>query len=191
MTKQKFESASESSKTRHIPIGFPIFERILVAYDGTEMSMRVLSYASYVSMVSDSEIVIVNVVESDRDLNKVLPVTIKANLDGKEEQIGLESSPPKALLDELLLKLVEDMTTACKAAGLTKKITYEIRVGNPSDEIIKISNLKRFDLIVMGSRRISSLMGGIGSTTRKVLSTVKTPTLIVQKQQRYKDEWQF
>lgn len=189
MTEQRFESTSESSKTRHIPIGFPSFERILVAYDGTEMSKRALSYASYVSKVSDSEIVIVNIVESNRDSNKVLPITIKANLDGKEDQIEMESSPPKAQPDELLLDVVEDMTTACKAAGLTKKITYEIRAGNPEDEIIDMSNLIRFDLIVMGSRRISSMIGGIGSTTRKVISTVKTPILIVQKQQRYKDEW--
>ena len=61
------------------------------------MSKRALSYASYVSKVSDSEIVIVNIVESNRDPDKVLPLTIKITLDGKEEQIGVESSPPKAL----------------------------------------------------------------------------------------------
>lgn len=186
---QEFGSTQESSKNRHIPIGFPSFERILVAYDGSEISKRALSYASYVSKVSDSEIVIVNIVESNSDLNKVLPITIKINPDGKEEQIGVKSSPPKALQDELLLKVVEDMTAECTSAGLTKKITYEIRAGNPADEIIDISNLIRFDLIVMGSRRIASMIGGIGSTTRKVISTVKTPLLIVQKQQRYKDEW--
>ena len=127
-------------------------------------------------------------VESNRD-SKVLPISIKANLDGKEDQIEMEYSPSKAQPDELLLEVVEDMTTACKAAGLTKKITYEIWAGNPADEIIDMSNLIRFDLIVMGSRRIASMIGGIGSTTRKVISTVKTPILIVQKQQRYKDEW--
>ena len=188
-TEQEFGSTPESSINPHIPIGFPTFERILVAYDGSEISKRALSYASYVSKVSNSEIVIVNIIESNRDLNKMLPLTIKTNLDGKEGQIGVESSQPKTLQDELLLKVVEEMTAACKAAGLTKKITYEIRAGSPADEIIDISNLMRFDLIVMGSRRIASMMGGMGSTTRKVISTVKTPLLIVQKQQRYKDEW--
>jgi nucleotide-binding universal stress UspA family protein len=163
--------------------------RILVAYDGTEMSKRELGYASYVSRVSNSEIVIVNVVEPNSNLSKVLPVTIKVNLDGKEERIGVESGPPNAVEDELLLKVARDITTACKDAGLTKRITYEIRAGNPADEIIGILNLIQVDLIVMGSRRISSVIGGIGSTTRKVISTVKAPILIVQKQQRYKDEW--
>jgi nucleotide-binding universal stress UspA family protein len=38
------------------------FERILVAYDGTEMSKRALSYAAYFSKKSDSKIVVINVV---------------------------------------------------------------------------------------------------------------------------------
>jgi nucleotide-binding universal stress UspA family protein len=45
---------------------------------------------------------------------------------------------------------------------VTRKITYEMRRGN-------LSNLTQFDLIVMGSRRIASMIGGIGSTTRKVV----------------------
>jgi nucleotide-binding universal stress UspA family protein len=186
---QKFGSTFESSKTRHIPIGFPSFERILVAYDGTEMSKRVLSYAAYISKISDSEIVIVNIVKANRDLNNVLPVTIKPNLEGKEEQIDMAGSQRGVLLDEPLREVVEEMTTACKAAGATKKIIYEIRGGDPADEIIRVSNLMHFDLIVMGSRRIASRIEGIGSTTRKVVTTVKTPLLIVQKQRRYKDEW--
>lgn len=185
---QKFGSTFESSKTRHIPIGFPSFERILVAYDGTEMSKRALSYAAYISKISDSEIVIVNIVKANRDLNNVLPVTIKANLEGKE-QIDMAGSQRGVLLDEPLREVVEEMTTACKAAGATKKIIYEIRGGYPADEIIKVSNLMHFDLIVMGSRRIASRIEGIGSTTRKVVTTVKTPLLIVQKQRTYKDEW--
>jgi nucleotide-binding universal stress UspA family protein len=186
---QKFGSAFESSKTRHIPIGFPSFERILVAYDGTEMSKRALSYAAYISKISDSEIVIVNIVEGNRDLNNVLPVTIKANLEGNEEQIDVAGSQRGVVLDEPLREVVNEMTTACKAAGVTRKITYEIRRGNPADEIINVSNLVQFDLIVMGSRRIASMIGGIGSTIRKVVTTIKTPLLIVQKQSTYKDEY--
>ena len=188
-SEQKFGSTSEPSKTHHIPVGFPSFERILVAYDGTEMSKRALSYAAYISKISDSEIVLVNIVESNRGLDNVLPVTIKANLDGKEEQMDMAESRRQAETHELLLELVEEMTTACKAAGLTKKIIFEIRGGDPGDEIIHVSNTMHFDLIVMGSRRLSSRIGGIGSTTKKVVTAVKTPLLIVQKQRTYKDEW--
>jgi nucleotide-binding universal stress UspA family protein len=188
-SEQKFGSTFEPSKAHHIPVGFPVFERILVAYDGTEMSKRALSYAAYISKISDSEIVVVNIVEANKGLDNVLPVTIKANLDGKEGQMDMAESRRQAVTDELLLDLVEEMTTACKAAGLTKKVTYEIRGGDPADEIINISNIMHFDLIVMGSRRLSSRIGGIGSTTKKVITAVKAPLLIVQKQPTYKDEW--
>ena len=72
---------------------------------------------------------------------------------------------------------------------MKRKITYEIRAGDSADEIIEVSKLMDVDLIVMGSRRIASKIQVIGSTTRKVLTTIKMPVLIVQKQPRYKDEW--
>jgi nucleotide-binding universal stress UspA family protein len=187
--KTEEHNSTKDQKFGHISIRFPSFERILVAYDGTEMSKRALGYAAYISKISDSEIVIVNIVEANRDSNNVLPVTINANLEGKEEQIDIAGNQRGVLLDEPLREVVNEMTTACKAAGVTRKITYEMRRGNPADEIINLSNLTQFDLIVMGSRRIASMIGGIGSTTRKVVTTIKTPLLIVQKQRTYKDEY--
>ena len=179
---------SNSPKKTDVHIGFPNFERILVAYDGREMSKRALSYAAYFSKISDSEIVLINVVKANRDLNNVLPLTIRANLEGKEEEqrVDMVENQP---VDEPLREVVEEMKTSCKTAGVTKKIIYEIRIGNPADEIINICSLMNFDLIIMGSRRIASRIEAIGSTTRKVLTKVKTPLLIVQKQPTYKDEY--
>ena len=81
------------------------------------------------------------------------------------------------------------MTTACKAAGMTKKIIFEIYGGNPADEIINLSNLIHFDLIVMGSRRIASRIEGIGSHCSKSRSNVQDTITHRTKQPRYKDEW--
>jgi nucleotide-binding universal stress UspA family protein len=81
------------------------------------------------------------------------------------------------------------MTAACKAAHMTWKIICKIHGGNPAGEIINLVNLMHFDLIIMGSRRITSRIQGIGSTTRKVEATLKIPLLKVQKQPKYKDEW--
>ena len=180
-SEQKSGSTFEPSKAHHIPVGFPSFEGILVAYDGTEMSKRAFDYAAYISKISDSEIVVVNIVEANKGLDGVLPLTIKANIGEKEEQIDTTESRRQAVTDELLLDLVEEMTTACKTAGLTRKVTYEIRGGDPADEIINVTDIMHIDLIVMGSRRLSLRIGGIGSTTKKVVTAVKAPLLIVQK----------
>ena len=64
------------------------------------MSKRALSYATYISKISDSEIVVVNVVKVNRDLNNVFPVTIKANLEGKEEQIDMGGSQRGVLYEK-------------------------------------------------------------------------------------------
>jgi hypothetical protein len=126
MEEQKSGSAFESSKTLDIHIGYPSLKRILVAYDGMEMSKRALGYAAYFSKKSDSEIVLVNVVKANADLNKVLPLTIKANLEGKEEQqLPMAGSQRQVLLNEDLRGVVEEMTTACGAATLAKKIIYD------------------------------------------------------------------
>jgi nucleotide-binding universal stress UspA family protein len=184
------EQEPGSTKTWHDPTGFPSFKRILVAYDGMQMSKRALGYAAYISKISDSEIVIVNVIEQTRGLNSVLPVTIKTNLESKEEeQLDIVGNNQRIQLDEALQEIIKETTAVCKTTGMTKNIIYEIRAGNPADEIIKVSTIMDFDLIVMGSRRIASSIEGIGSTTKKVATTIKTPLLIVQKQPRYKDEW--
>src|SRR5919199_6354309 len=108
---------SKPANKNEVHASFPSFERILVAYDRIEISKRVLSYAAYFSKVSDSEIVLVNVVKANRDLKKVLPLSINANLDGKEEgkQPAIVGSQPRVMLNNRLLQeIVEEMTTACK-----------------------------------------------------------------------------
>ncbi len=170
------------------------FKRILVAYDGTGISKTALGYASYLSNIADSEIVIINVIEDNSKLDKALPLTIKANISKEslkvQEQIDkAEGQSEEIVLDESLQKIIKEITTACKDAGITNEITYKIGYKDPADEIIKLSELMHFDLIVMGSQKISSRIEGIGSTTRKVLSTLKIPILIVQRQLKYKDEY--
>jgi len=60
---QEFSPTVESTKIQHIPIDFPSFQRILVAYDGMKMSKIALRYATYISKISDSEIVLINVIK--------------------------------------------------------------------------------------------------------------------------------
>lgn len=190
--KQEFDSNVESPTNHHMPIDFPNFQRILVAYDGMQISKIALRYAAYISKISDSEIVpeivLINIIRVSRNLNNVIPITVEANLH--EEQMDIARSHREGvILDGLLQEVIQEMTTASKAAGIGNKIIFKIHRGNPADEIIKLTNLMQFDLIIMGSRRIASRIEGLGSTARKVAARCKVPLLIVQKQPRYKDEW--
>ena len=47
MKEEKIDSIAQSSKTHDIHIGFPSFRRILVAYDGMQMSKRALKWMEF------------------------------------------------------------------------------------------------------------------------------------------------
>ena len=189
IVEQVKEVIDGSFRMRQIPNGLPTFGRILVAYDGMQISKSALSYAAYISKVSGSQVVIINVIESNRNSNNRLPITLKVVLQENEEQIDFAESSLAVLNDEALRKVIEEMIAGCKAARMKGKIIYKIHGGNPAEEIIAIANCMHFDLIIMGSRRITSRIQGLGSTTRKVAATLNIPLLIVQKQPKYKDDW--
>ncbi len=71
---------------------------------------------------------------------------------------------------------------AVKAAGeVPGEIRKEILEGPPAEEIIKIADFRKCDLIVMGSRGLGKLAGLVlGSQSQKVVSHAPCPVLIVR-----------
>ena len=160
----------------------PKFKRILVPYVTSQMSDKALRYAIYLSKIFNSDIFILNVVENYEDLKYMLPATIRAEREADPERStksGLQHGDLKVSLEGVLRKVIEEKISLCKEAGLNTPITYEIRTGNPSDEIVKVAELTEFDLVVMASHRITSTIKSIGSITRKVMDTIRKPILLI------------
>jgi nucleotide-binding universal stress UspA family protein len=160
----------------------PQFTKILVPYNASHMSNKALRYAIYLSKIANSDIFILSIIENYEDLKDVLPITIRV---GRQEELSrsnkseMQAGDLKIVLEGALRKAIEEKINLCKEAGLKARITYEIRNGNPSDEIIKVAEMTEFDLIIMGSHRITSTIKGIGSTTRKVMDTLRKPVLLI------------
>ena len=158
----------------------PKFTRILVPYEKSHISDSALRYAIYLSKISSSDIFILSIVENYEELKEVLPVTIRVE---KEEDIqrsnknNLRASDLK-ISEGSLRKTIEEMIGLCKEAGVNTNVTYEIRTGIPSDEIIKVAEMTGFDLIVMGSHRITSTIKNIGSTYKKSIGYFKKTCLV-------------
>jgi len=193
---QNIQSGQEQTKSGYNPLtrvedmhapekfleNVPKFKRILVPYDASPMSDKALRYAIYLSKISNSDIFIVNVIENYEDLKDVLPTTIKAEQEGRPEKSSmndLQGVDLKVSVEGALRKVIEEKVRLCQEAGLNNQITYEIHTGKASDEIIKLAELKGFDLIVMASHRITSTLKSIGSTARKVMDNVKKPVLLI------------
>ncbi|MGA6923133.1 MAG: universal stress protein [Nitrososphaeraceae archaeon] len=160
----------------------PKFTRILVPYEKSQISDSALRYAIYLSKISSSDIFILSIVENYEELKEMLPVTIRVEKEEdtlRSNKNDLRASDLKISVEGSLRKTIEEMICLCKEAGVNTNVTYEIRTGKPSDEIIKVAEMTGFDLIVMGSHRITSTIKNIGSTTRKVLDTLKKPVLLI------------
>ena len=58
-------------------------------------------------------------------------------------------------------------------------LSYKVLVGEPTDEIINYAEESDIDLIVMASRKITSIIRAIGSTVRKVIDNTRKPVLVI------------
>ena len=76
--------------------------------------------------------------------------------------------------------MIEEKMRFCKQAGVKSQVSYRIQTGKSVDEIVKLSNDVNADLIVMASKRSSSIIKKVlGSTARKVIDAVERPILVV------------
>jgi nucleotide-binding universal stress UspA family protein len=148
--------------------------RIIVPYDGTEMSDRTLSKATEFAKAMKSEMVIVHIVDS-----RFVPpsstlgfISDRTSLEGaKTELVRILKSGAEDMLKEKIEKV--------KADGIS--VDFILGVGSPAEEIVKIARSTESDLIVMGSRQLSKAnLGALGSVARKVSETADCPVMIIR-----------
>jgi nucleotide-binding universal stress UspA family protein len=157
----------------------PQYTRILVPHDGSEMSDRALSHAAYLSKTTGAEIVILHVVEH---IAKIDSSSLLATSKGGEGEKDIEKSENQDFeirVEGGAKQMIEEKMRFCKQAGVKSQVSYRIQTGKPVDEIVKLSDDVNADLIVMASKRISSIVKGLGSTARKVIDAVERPVLVV------------
>lgn len=148
----------------------------MVPHDGSGMSDKALAHGIYMSKISNAELVILHVLEDVGDA-KVTSLDVSTE-DSASKEDGSKSGGKdlKVTLEGQGMRIIEDRIRICKENGV-KNVSYKVQIGNPADEIIKLSQEIDFDVIVMASKRITSRI--LGSTARKVIDTVKIATLII------------
>jgi nucleotide-binding universal stress UspA family protein len=167
---------SSSSLPRQSSDAILKYKMILVPHDGSEISDKALNHAIYLSKISDAEIIILNVLDriGSKDSSAVLATMKRGegehNKANKDLEITMEGG---------VKQMIEEKMKLCKEAGVKSKVSYKIQTGKPLDEIVKLSEEMNIDLVVMASSRIISSIRVLGSTTRKVISTIKKPVLVI------------
>jgi nucleotide-binding universal stress UspA family protein len=169
-------ATDSSSLPRQSSDAIPKYKMILVPHDGSEISDKALNHAIYLSKVSDAEIIILNVLDriGSKDSSAVLATMKRGEGERDKANRDLEIT-----MEGGVKQMIEEKMKLCKEAGVKSKVSYKIQTGKPLDEIVKLSEEMNIDLVVMASSRIISSIRVLGSTTRKVISTIKKPVLVI------------
>jgi nucleotide-binding universal stress UspA family protein len=137
-----------------------MFDRILVAVDGSPYSAPAVSTVVEVATKFQSHAIVLHVREHDR---------------GRAGTFPLET-PQEAT------QLVAETVVALRHAGIAA--TGEVHgavAGNAAREIVDTARSQGADLIVMGSRGLSDIAGlFVGSVTHQVLHLAHVPVLVVR-----------
>jgi len=144
-----------------------MFSRILVAVDGSPFAERALAHAVDLSKKYHAKLLIVHVV-----LRRFYAVT-------PSEAGVLATTVFVKEMESEGKKIIAKSEEVAKAAGTE----YECKLmqGVPADEIVKIAQAEKVDLIVIGSRGLTEVRAFLlGSVSDKVSHHSKCQILIVK-----------
>ena len=177
--RQDFTQSTESMDVNYSisKTNIPSFRKVLVPDDGKEISNKALSYAIYISNLSGAEIVILRIIG---DVDKLGDTSVKVSQDSSTTMKKNNEKDLKRNVEGELVNAMEEKIKKCVEAGSKNKISYQIKTGSTQEEIIKECEQTKYDLIVMATSRLDSWMRSLFSETRKTISNINIPVLIVQ-----------
>jgi nucleotide-binding universal stress UspA family protein len=142
-----------------------MFEKILIATDGSEHSKRAAKKAVDMAKLSGGGVTAIYVVDANRSLSDVSANIANEVVEGFRRTMMKEG--------EDATKYVEEVA---KLAGVTAE--KKVVEGNPAEEILKTS--EGMDVVVMGSvGRTGFSKFLLGSVTDKVVRNSKVPVMVV------------
>ncbi len=116
-----------------------MIKKILVPIAFSKYSQGILNYAAEIAAPLDAELLVVNVINV-RDLEAVDKITsfgYKVDIEQYLETVKKERRSE-------LRKLTESMTLA------DEKVSFTFRVGDPTNELLKLVVDKNIDIVIMG-----------------------------------------
>jgi nucleotide-binding universal stress UspA family protein len=144
-----------------------LFNKILIATDGSEHAKHALNYAVELAVKWDAELIILTVIPQDS------PRAYSSEF-GPHARPELEEDLKRSY-QRVLSEAANIVKTQCNIKFVTR-----LEEGHPYSIIIGVAELENVDLIVMGNRGLSGLDGFIGSTSRQVVEACTKPILIVK-----------
>jgi nucleotide-binding universal stress UspA family protein len=139
-----------------------MFQKILLAADGSDHSVRAAKKAAELAKLSgNSEITLVYVI------------------DGQTSKEDVLHNPDRFVVEEKRRLRLQPVTSLFNSEDLNFKL--EKLLGEPGPAIVEYANKNEFDVVVVGSRGLNGLQEMVlGSVSHKVAKRVKAPVMIVK-----------
>lgn len=161
----------------------PKLSKILVTYDGEDKSNQVFNYAIALSNYSGSELSFLRILEYYEDIDDLaVKGSASEGEDGNSDARKDENTNAQVMNRKIQAKVIDDMERKikeCKEAGCKNKISYKFRAGNVIDEISNEVKDGNYDLVILRSSNIDSWVKSLFSDTRKIMSHINVPVLLV------------
>jgi len=142
-----------------------VFKRIVVAYDGSDQAIKALNTAIELAKAFNSKLDVVEVVDT-------------------AALLGMGFAPiPSDVIAQVYNKAQNDVEQAKKKAqeAGVKDVTSQVLEGDPATSIIEYASKNGADLIVIGSRGLSTFKRLVlGSVSSKVVQESRIPVLVVK-----------
>ena len=138
-----------------------MFERVLLATDGSSHAKEALKYARDLASRDRAQVIVVHA---------FAPVPSYLGEPWEDRAMAHHVSAGHQVANEAAQELQE--------AGL--EVIVEVMEGPPADAILRVAGVRQCDLIVMGSRGYGTLASLLlGSVSHRVLAHAKAPVMIV------------
>lgn len=148
-----------------------MFDRILIAVDGSDNALRAADAASVIAEKFGAELVVVTVLESLR-----LPPELQKFAKSEE----FEESPAALAKRFVGEPLTSKAARIASTAGV-EKITQLVEDGDPAEEIFRVAKNMNVSLIVLGTRGLGTMREVLmGSVSHKVTHISECPCMTVK-----------
>ncbi|MBN1657903.1 MAG: universal stress protein [Anaerolineae bacterium] len=139
-----------------------MFQKILLATDGSPHAQAALGYARDLALRDGARVIVVHAFEP-------VPGYLGAPIEGRAMARHIGAGE----------EIADDAAKQLKEAGVD--VIAELLEGPAADAILNVSDVRQCDLIVMGTRghgALASLL--LGSVSHRVLSQARAPVLVVR-----------
>lgn len=142
--------------------GETLFKKILAPTDGSIQSQRAIEKAAVIAKQYNAKLTILHVVPLSEKVSPVGPLALKEVI--------------QELKDE-----AEKYVTKGKEIASKVGVTADAKIinGDPAEVIVKEAEEGGYDLIIMGSRRLSKIARfALGSVSSKVVRNAQCPVMV-------------